>query len=74
MAYLRLLGNEIGYMKTSDMRKMVESLLMYYHVFIRILPAQVRSTVSRNEKELRKSMRDLCQVLSYSFMYLHSLP
>lgn len=46
IAYLRLLGNEIGYMKTSEIRKMAETLFMYYHVFIRILPAQVRSTVS----------------------------
>ncbi|XP_051252201.1 apolipoprotein B-100 [Dicentrarchus labrax] len=40
IAYLRLLGNEIGYMKTSEMRKMVETLSMYYHVFIRILPVK----------------------------------
>ncbi|XP_070776697.1 apolipoprotein B-100 [Enoplosus armatus] len=38
IAYLRLLGNEIGYMKTSEMRKMAETLFMYYHVFIRVLP------------------------------------
>ncbi|KAM3595280.1 uncharacterized protein V6R79_021014 [Siganus canaliculatus] len=39
-AYLRLLGNEIGYMKTSEMREMVRALFMYHHVFFRILPAQ----------------------------------
>lgn len=43
IAYLRLLGNEIGYMKTSEMRKMAETLSMYYHVFIRILPVKVSS-------------------------------
>uniref|UniRef100_A0A3B5BD93 Apolipoprotein B-100-like n=1 Tax=Stegastes partitus TaxID=144197 RepID=A0A3B5BD93_9TELE len=32
-AYLRLLGNEIGYMKTTEMRKMAETLFMYYHAF-----------------------------------------
>lgn len=41
-AFLWLLGDEIGYMKTSEMRKMFETLFMYYHVFIRELPAQVR--------------------------------
>uniref|UniRef100_A0A3Q4GQ24 Vitellogenin domain-containing protein n=1 Tax=Neolamprologus brichardi TaxID=32507 RepID=A0A3Q4GQ24_NEOBR len=45
-AYLRLLGNEIGYLKTGEMRKMFETLFMYYHVFIRVLPAQVRLSVS----------------------------
>ncbi|TNN84970.1 Apolipoprotein B-100 [Liparis tanakae] len=40
IAYLRLLGAEIGYMKTSDMRKMSETLFMYYNVFIRVLPAK----------------------------------
>lgn len=46
VAYLRLLGSEIGYMKTSDMRKMAETLFMYYHVFVRTLPVKVRSVVS----------------------------
>lgn len=46
IAYLRLLGSEIGYMKTSEMRKMAETLFMYYHVFFRVLPAKVRSNVS----------------------------
>ncbi|XP_027134523.1 apolipoprotein B-100 isoform X2 [Larimichthys crocea] len=40
IAFLRLLGNEIGYIKTSEMRKMAETLFMYYHVFVRVLPAQ----------------------------------
>lgn len=44
IAYLRLLGNEMGYMKVSEMRKVAETLFMYYHIFIRILPAQVRPT------------------------------
>lgn len=45
IAYLRFLGAEIGYMKTSDMRKMSETLFMYYNVFIRVLPAKVRYAV-----------------------------
>ncbi|XP_035990966.1 apolipoprotein B-100 isoform X2 [Fundulus heteroclitus] len=39
-AVLRLLGDEVGYMKTSEMRTMLETLFMYYQVFIRGLPAQ----------------------------------
>ncbi|XP_044022340.1 apolipoprotein B-100 isoform X2 [Siniperca chuatsi] len=41
IAYLRLLGNEIGYIKTKEMRKMAETLSMYYHVYIRMLPIKV---------------------------------
>ncbi|XP_045919657.1 apolipoprotein B-100 [Micropterus dolomieu] len=53
IAYLRLLGNEIGYMKTSEMRKMAETLSMYYHVFIRILPMKVFSALtSSTENEV----------------------
>jgi len=47
-AYLRLLGDEIGYLKNSEMRKMFETFFMYSNLFTRILPAQVR-TVSRHE-------------------------
>lgn len=42
MAYIRLLGDEIGYLKTSEMRDMFEAVFKYYHIFFRILPAQVR--------------------------------
>ena len=42
IAYLRLLGAEIGYMKTNDMRNMAQTLFMYYHVFMRELPVKVR--------------------------------
>ncbi|XP_054909551.1 apolipoprotein B-100 [Poeciliopsis prolifica] len=52
-AFLRLLGDEIGYMKTSEMRKMFETLFMYYHVFIRVLPAQAFSKLtSSTENEM----------------------
>nr|XP_033967462.1 apolipoprotein B-100 isoform X2 [Pseudochaenichthys georgianus] len=40
IAYLRLLGAEIGYMKTKDMRNMAQTLSMYYHVFMRELPVK----------------------------------
>uniref|UniRef100_UPI0037E9B8DE apolipoprotein B-100 n=1 Tax=Semicossyphus pulcher TaxID=241346 RepID=UPI0037E9B8DE len=52
VAYLRLLGNEIGYMKPSDMRKMAETLSMYYHVFS-ALPLTVFSALtSSTENEV----------------------
>ncbi|XP_068573744.1 apolipoprotein B-100 isoform X2 [Cebidichthys violaceus] len=52
-AYLRLLGSEIGYMKASDMRKMAETLFMYYHIFIRVLPAEAFFTLtSSTENEV----------------------
>lgn len=41
IAYFELLGNEIGYMKTSEFRDTLSTLLMYYHVYFRILPASV---------------------------------
>ncbi|XP_053192306.1 apolipoprotein B-100 [Scomber japonicus] len=44
-AYLRLLGNEIGYIKTSEMREMAGTLFMYYHVFMRILPGKAFSAL-----------------------------
>ncbi|XP_070698840.1 apolipoprotein B-100 [Pempheris klunzingeri] len=46
IAYLRLLGNEIGYMKTSDMKKMTETLFMYFHVFFRIFPSKAFSALT----------------------------
>ncbi|XP_063764989.1 apolipoprotein B-100 isoform X2 [Eleginops maclovinus] len=53
IAYLRLLGAEIGYMKTSDMRKMAQTLSMYYHVFIRDLSVKVFSALtSSTENEI----------------------
>lgn len=41
IALLRLLGHELGYLKASEIRKTVETLLMYYHVLIPNLAAQV---------------------------------
>ncbi|XP_042356872.1 apolipoprotein B-100 isoform X2 [Plectropomus leopardus] len=53
IAYLRLLGAEIGYMKTSDMRKMAETLSMYYIVFTRVLPGKAFSALtSSTENEV----------------------
>lgn len=49
-AYLRFLGTEIGYMKTSEMSQMAETLFMYYHVFFRILPSQVSSANKASQR------------------------
>ncbi|KAM7404104.1 hypothetical protein PAMA_004499 [Pampus argenteus] len=52
-AYLRLLGNEIGYMKTSEIRKMADTLFMYFHIFMRILPGQAFSAlISSTDNEV----------------------
>ncbi|KAF6724379.1 Apolipoprotein B-100, partial [Oryzias melastigma] len=52
-AYLRLLGEEIGYLKTSEMRKTLETLSMYQHILTRVLPAQVfNKLTSSTENEL----------------------
>uniref|UniRef100_A0A3Q1B7C0 Vitellogenin domain-containing protein n=1 Tax=Amphiprion ocellaris TaxID=80972 RepID=A0A3Q1B7C0_AMPOC len=52
-AYLRLLGNEIGYMKTTEMRKLAETLFMYFHIFIRILPGSAfNALMSSTENEV----------------------
>lgn len=41
IAFLRLLGNEVGYMKASELRQIVQTLFMPYHEFIPPLTAQV---------------------------------
>ncbi|XP_056151440.1 apolipoprotein B-100 [Lampris incognitus] len=45
-AYLKLLGHEIGYIKTSEMRQMADTLFMYYHTFFRVLPAKAFHTLT----------------------------
>uniref|UniRef100_A0A672I0G0 Apolipoprotein Ba n=1 Tax=Salarias fasciatus TaxID=181472 RepID=A0A672I0G0_SALFA len=53
IAYLRLLGKEIGYMKSAEMRKMLETFLMYQHVFMRVLPYKAFSALtSSTENEV----------------------
>ncbi|KAK7904472.1 hypothetical protein WMY93_017079 [Mugilogobius chulae] len=38
VAYFELLGTEMGYMKTSQIRDVLQTVLMYQHVFLRVLP------------------------------------
>lgn len=65
-AYLRLLGAEIGYMKTSDISKVAETLFMYYHVFFRVLPSQVSSATRTNTKKFRL---DSLGVFPFGFIF-----
>lgn len=65
-AYLRFLGTEIGYMKTSDMSKMAETLFMYYHVFFRILPSQVSSANKASQRTDDTLLFDI--LLSFYFV------
>lgn len=41
IAFLGLLGNEVGYMKASELRQIMETLFKHYHVLIPNLIAQV---------------------------------
>lgn len=41
MAYLRIMGAELGYMKASDLKFIAENAMMYTDIFMRILPTKV---------------------------------
>ncbi|XP_020787230.2 LOW QUALITY PROTEIN: apolipoprotein B-100 [Boleophthalmus pectinirostris] len=38
VAYFELLGTEMGYMKISQIRDVLETMSMYQHIFLRVLP------------------------------------
>ncbi|XP_064809610.1 apolipoprotein B-100 isoform X1 [Oncorhynchus masou masou] len=53
MAYLRILENEVGYIKSSEMEHMAQSLAMYSEVFFKIMPLKVmQSLMSSTDNEL----------------------
>lgn len=60
-AYLRLLGNEIGYMKTSEMTEMAGTLFMYFHVFTRVLPYKVSYFATKIKTTSQQSWQWLCE-------------
>lgn len=68
-AYLRFLGTEIGYVKTSEMSKMAESLFMYFHVFFRILPSQVSSANKASPRTAKSLLFDLLLKFSFYFIF-----
>ncbi|CAB1335350.1 unnamed protein product [Coregonus sp. 'balchen'] len=41
MAYLRILENEVGYIKSSEMEHMAQTLAMYSEVFFKIMPLKL---------------------------------
>lgn len=42
MAYLRIMGAELGYIKASDLKFIAENAKMYTDIFMRIIPTKVR--------------------------------
>ena len=46
MVYLRLLGNELGYLKTSDMEEVAYSAAMMIDNMLKMLPMDVRKTLA----------------------------
>lgn len=43
MVYMRLLGNELGYLKTSEMEEMAYSAVMMIDSMMKMFPSDVRS-------------------------------
>lgn len=40
-AYLRIMGAELGYIKSGDMKFIAENALMYAEIFMKIIPKEV---------------------------------
>uniref|UniRef100_A0AAX7VP99 Vitellogenin domain-containing protein n=1 Tax=Astatotilapia calliptera TaxID=8154 RepID=A0AAX7VP99_ASTCA len=52
MAYLRLMGAELGYIKSNELKSIAENAMMYANIFMRIVPTKVMSNLissTRNE-------------------------
>lgn len=45
MVYLRLLGNELGYLRTNEMENMAYSAAMMMESMLKMFPADVRTLV-----------------------------
>lgn len=41
MAYLRLMGAELGYIKSNELKSIAENAMMYANIFMRIVPTKV---------------------------------
>lgn len=41
LAYLRIMGVELGYIKGSELKSIAENALMYADIFMRIIPSKV---------------------------------
>lgn len=45
MAYLRIMGNELGYIKGNELKFMADNALMYADIFMRIIPSKVSFSI-----------------------------
>lgn len=62
MAYLRFLGTELGYMKTTELNAIMQNIMMYSEIFFSILPIEV--SISKITKNILKCFTTaLCMVL-----------
>lgn len=43
IAYLRSMGEELGYIKAADLKSMAENAAMFADIFMRVLPSTVAS-------------------------------
>lgn len=41
MAYLRFMGNELGYIKGSDLKVMADKAVIYADILMRVIPSKV---------------------------------
>ena len=41
MAYLRIMGNELGYIKGSELNFIADNAIMYADTFMRLIPSMV---------------------------------
>lgn len=45
MAYLRIMGNELGYIKGNELKFMADNALMYADIFMHIIPFKVSFSI-----------------------------
>nr|XP_046228823.1 apolipoprotein B-100-like [Scatophagus argus] len=50
MAYLRIMGAELGYIKGSELRSIADNALMYADIFMRIIPSKVVANLMSSTK------------------------
>ncbi|KAM9354956.1 apolipoprotein B-100-like [Pholidichthys leucotaenia] len=53
MAYVRIMGAELGYIKNSELKSIAENAVMYADIFMRIIPTKVMaSLLSRTDNDI----------------------
>lgn len=48
MAYLRIMGNELGYIKGSELKLMADNAAMYADILMRVIPSKVQFSFSNS--------------------------